>query len=121
MNFFGTFSKTTWKIWPVNISKTTMNCFHNYLDISTSSIFSSSFGNFSKLFWKLFMHWKCFWDRVSITNSIYMEACISRMVEINQKFFYIITTKQIILLFSSFSTLPAFYSYVLCVAICVRF
>jgi hypothetical protein len=48
MNFFYEFfPKLPGKIGSVNIAKTTMNCFQNYLEISTSSILPSSFGNFS--------------------------------------------------------------------------
>jgi hypothetical protein len=52
MNFYELFPKLPGKIGPVNISKTTMNCFQNYLENSTSSIFPleifpSSFGNVS--------------------------------------------------------------------------
>jgi hypothetical protein len=46
--FYELFPKLPGKIGPVNISKTTMNCFQNYLENLTSSIFPSSFGNFSK-------------------------------------------------------------------------
>jgi hypothetical protein len=45
--FYELFPKRPGKIGPVNFSKTTINCFQNYLEISTSSIFPSSFGNFS--------------------------------------------------------------------------
>jgi hypothetical protein len=48
MNLLELFPKLPGKIGPVNISKTTMNYFQNYLEISTSSIFPNSFGNFSK-------------------------------------------------------------------------
>jgi hypothetical protein len=46
--FYELVPKLPGKIGPVNISKTTIKSFLNYLEILTSSIFPSSFGNLSK-------------------------------------------------------------------------
>jgi hypothetical protein len=50
MIFYELFPKLPGKIGPINISKTTMNCCQNYLDllnISKLEIFPGSFGNVS--------------------------------------------------------------------------
>jgi hypothetical protein len=49
------------KIGFVNISKTIRNCFQYYLEILSRSKFPGGSGNGSRLYWKLFMHLKCFW------------------------------------------------------------